>query len=141
MRTPIMFALLLAAGCRDDKGAVLLHATHAMSVSPPLSTYSSSTAAAVFFPDGPVQLTATSNEGVLGIRLHGPLTRGTSLELSTAPSVVQFDVDAASWANQGGIIVVESVDPLIVRLVAVPMSPRNDFASGNFSFDGEGTFR
>lgn len=140
---PLGIAILAAGGCLpDDTGAVLLDfSQRSADVSPALATYSSSSAAASFAPDGSVRLTATSNQGVLTLALPGPLTVGATLALPPDEERVDFAFGTAAWSNQGGTIVVLSTDPVIIRLVGVPMSARSGGAAGSFVFDGGGTFR
>jgi len=133
---------LLSGGClRHDTGAVLLHFTEGVDLSPELVTYSSSSAAAAFIPDGQVLLSATSNQGVLQLSLIGPLITGATIELPPDQESVHFVLDGAAWLNQGGTIYVLSADPAIVNLAGIPMVPADDVTVGSFVFQGSGTFR
>ena len=125
-------AAVAVAGClRDDTGAVLLHLDQRTDVSAP-ATYSSSTAAASFAPDGPVHLTATSNQGVVTLLLAGPLRDGATIELPHDEERLHFAVGEADWGNRGGTIVVLSASPVILSFVVVPMEARSDAAAGAF---------
>ncbi len=135
-------AIGASAGCRpDDTGAVLLHVTDSVGLSPAMTTYSSSEAAVSFSPDGPVLLSATSNQGLLRVLLPGPLVTGATVALPAGEERVHFEIGGAAWGNQGGNVFVISADPAIIRLLGVPMAANGGGALGTFVFDGDGTFR
>ncbi|HEX8952476.1 MAG TPA: hypothetical protein VF945_11560 [Polyangia bacterium] len=134
--------VVAVVGCQpDDTGAVLLHLNARSDASTAPATYSSSTAAAAFAPDGLVTLTATSNQGVVTLLLAGPLGQGDMIALPPAEERVHFQIRDDGWGNQGGTIEVLSVNPVIVSFVGVPMVARAGAATGSFVFDGGGTFR
>ena len=135
-------AMIAGGGCHpDDTGAVLLHFTQRVDMPSTLTTFSSSTAAVAFSPDGPVLFSATSNQGTLRLVLAGPLVDGATIGLPADEERVRFELDGAAWGNQGGTVVVLSANPAIVRLAGVPMVARDGGAAGSFVFDGAGTFR
>lgn len=136
-------AIATGGGCvsSDDKGAVLLHVNESVNLSPPLTTYGSSTAAVAFSPDGPVLMSATSSQGLLRVLVPGPLVDGETIALPDDDERIQFQFAGAGWANRGGTVVVLSVNPVVVQLAAVPMVARAGDAVGSFVFDGSGTFR
>ncbi len=134
-------ALAASGGCKFDNGAVLLHFTQPVDLSPTLLTYSSSEAAVAFNPAGPVLFSATSNQGTLHLVLPGPLATGATIELPTDEETLSFTFEGAAWGNQGGTVFILTADPAIVRLDGVPMVPTNDGAVGSFVFTGSGTFR
>ncbi len=138
----LVVALTTVGGCvPNDTGAVLLHLDQRSDASLLLPTYSSSTAAVSFSPDGPVHFTATSSQGLVTLLLPGPLISGSTVELPTDEERVHFAVGNAGWGNQGGNIFIISVNPAIVRFAGVPMVARSGAAFGSFVFDGDGTFR
>jgi hypothetical protein len=134
-------AFAAAAGCLNDDGAVRLAVTDARGLAPPISGYSASNAAVAVDASGRVHFTATSNQGILSLQLDGPLAPSTTIDLAAAPSAVDFTIGDASWSNDGGTLVIESVHPVIVNFAAVPMSARSAAAGGEFVFSGSGTFR
>lgn len=135
-------AIAAASGCiSGDDGSVLLHFTEAVDLSPPLTTYGSSTAAVSFSADGPVLLSATSNQGLLHVLVPGPLVNGATINLPADEERVQFMFNGAAWGNRGGTLFVLSVNPVVVRLDGVPMVAGSGGAVGSFVFQGSGTFR
>lgn len=134
-------ALVASGGCFETKGAVLLRFTPDAPIVIEHGSYSSTEAAVVFDPDGPVHFAATSNQGTLRLELVGPLQDGAVVDLP--PRVFQLDLGAFAFDNQGGKLVVTSANPAIVTLVSVPMVTRDSGDAGAVSFvvDGAGTFR
>ena len=135
-------AIVAGGGCvGGDTGAVLLHFTESVDLSPPLTTYGSSTAAVSFSAEGPVLLSATSSQGLLHVLVPGPLVDGATIDLPADDERVQFQLEGGGWGNRGGTLVVLSVDPVVVQLAGVPMVARTGAAVGSFVFEGSGTFR
>jgi hypothetical protein len=133
-------ALAVAGGCLDDNGAVRLFVSDAIDVSPLVSGYSSSNADFTPTPDGVLHFTATSNQGILLIAVPGPLVEGTVYELSPGQKSVQFTLGSSVWFGEGGLLVIDRLDPLMVGLSDVTMVAAVD-ASGSFDFTGTGIFR
>lgn len=136
-----VLALVVAGGCRNDNGAVLLRFTPDAVIPVTPASYSSSEAVVVFDPDGAIHFGASSNEGTLRLELVGPLEGGTIIALPPSPPAFELDLDEAAFVNQGGTVEVASAAPTIIRFVSVPMVPRDGDGGVSFLVDGQGTFR
>lgn len=137
----VLAGLATTAGCPSDNGAVRLDVSQAVGVSPPIAGYSASNAAFATDPNGFVHFTANSNQGVLTMRLGGPLGPSQVIDLAAGGDTVDFTVGDAVWSATGGTLAVESLRPLIIGFSTVTMTARSAAASGDFVFDGAGTFR
>ena len=137
----VVAAMGVCAGCAPETGAVLMRLEQRSADFSGGSSYNSSATEVVFAPDGHVFFAASSNLGELHVTLDQPLAAQTTFPLPLDHESVQFRVGDGVWGNQGGSVFVISVDPAIIRLVAVPMVPRAGVAAGTFELDGDGTFR
>jgi hypothetical protein len=82
----------------------------------------------------------------LTLAIQGPLAAGDALPLVAPSAAALFTVDAAavesgSWANAGGELDVDGVDPYRLRFVAIPMRAASGSVAGTFFFDGSGSFK
>ena len=143
MRALALLAMAMAtsSGCRFDNGAVLFHLDQKSDDFFGPLTYSSSEAAVSFAADGHVFFGASSSQGTVRVQLDSPLVFNATVALPAGETDVQYQLGNGEWGNDGGSVFVISVDPAIIRLLAVPMSPRSGVATGTFTFDGDGTFR
>jgi hypothetical protein len=138
----LMLASLLASGCiRNDNGAVLLHLDQPSSDLFLGPTYGSTSAAVSRLAEDEVLFTATSNEGILRVRLPMPIRTGDVITLPTDQQRVDFELNDNHWGNQGGAVIIISIEPSVMGLIGVPMVARAGDAVGSFVFNGNGTFR
>jgi len=137
-------ALVAAGGCLGDGGTVTLTFDQQMTVTPTITGFNSSNATANATSDGFIHFTATSAQGIFTMDIVGPLPAGDVVDLMSEHNFVSFDrggMPAAGWANNGGTLTVDSINPYKLTFNAVPMLRGSGAAMGSFVINGSGTFK
>ncbi len=141
-------SLVAAGGCLGDGGTVMLTFDQQMSVTPAITVFNSTNATANQSSDGFIHFTATSSQGTLTMLIVGTdaagnstITPGGMIDMGAEHNFVSFDIKGAGWANNGGMLAVDGVNPYRLRFEAVPMLRGSGNAMGSFVLNGTGTFK
>lgn len=129
-----------------DGGVVMMTVSQAVAMSPSFPGFTAGNGVAISDSAGLVHFTASAPAGTFTLDIQGPLVAGDRLPLVAPSAAARFTVadpgaEAGSWANGGGELDVDGLDPYRLRFVAIPMRVASGSVTGTFFFDGSGSFK
>jgi hypothetical protein len=132
-----------AGGCLGDGGTVMLMFDQQVDVMPAITGFNSKNATANTDSEGVIHFTATdANNNALTMLILGPsLMPQQTIDMSMEHNAVSYDMKGAGWSNNGGMVIVDGVNPYRLRFEGVPMIRGSGAAMGSFVLDGTGTFK